>query len=309
MITKISEKCNRDYTRSSIKFKIVNFPFIFCCFTYFFSSAQSLKLVGKYCDLQTGDLARLCYVKETLAVLTHSPNQLAVEKSSNTLYFSFDFGQGEYIPGILNISTKKLTVLKGPKDAFAIAINDTSREVYFGGSYGVYKYNPIEKSLKQLLVPDLDVWWLFVKNNMLYFIKFPTLYAYCYHNRTVRSVERLKTSSIQQFVVDEGNNIFFINSSGLYGVKNESENITMLRSDTKFLGMTIDNKGDVFASADDGIYIVDRIVAKVKKVVNIPGVLGLTFDKNNHLIYSDSHEITRLVAVSSNTYNDINSIK
>ncbi|XP_013194139.1 ommochrome-binding protein-like [Amyelois transitella] len=282
----------------------------FCLFIYIFAPSQSLKLVGKYCDLQTGDLTKLCYVKETLAVLTHSPNQLAVDKTSNTLYFSFDFGQGEYVPAILRIKTKNLTVLQGPKDAFAIAVNDTSGEVYFGGSHGVYKYNSFLKSLKILAVNNLDIWWLHVKNQMLYFIRFPSLQAFCYHNRTLKPVERLLSLSVQQFIVDDHDNIFFINSTGLYGVKNDSKTIISLKNDVKFIGMAIDNKGDVFASAEDGIYIVNRIITKVKRVVNIPGVLGLTFDKNNYLIYSDSHEINRLVTVSAENYHDIsNSIK
>ncbi|XP_072945190.1 ommochrome-binding protein-like [Epargyreus clarus] len=261
-------------------------------------------IYGKICDIQSEDVSRQCFVKEVLLTLSHSPNQLAVDKNTNTLYFSFDSGQGEYVPGVFKIDTKKLTVLKGIKDAFSIASHPTIEEIYFGGSHGIYKYNTVLKNLKRLDVTNLDIWWLVIKKK-LYFIKFPSLNAYYYENRTVRPIPQLRNNSVNQFLFDEVDNIFFINGSGLYGLNNNSYNAKLLRDHPRFLGMAIDNQGLVHLCSEDGIYVISKIVQKVKRILSVQGVLGLTFDKDNNLIYSDSHEIIRLVPASREKPNKI----
>ncbi|CAH2230045.1 jg20254 [Pararge aegeria aegeria] len=62
---------------------------------------------NKICDLLSEDKIKQCYIKENLASRAHSPNQLVISES-NTLYFSFDSGQREYVPVSLNVRTKEL---------------------------------------------------------------------------------------------------------------------------------------------------------------------------------------------------------
>ncbi|KAM3956970.1 ommochrome-binding protein-like [Aphomia sociella] len=271
-------------------------------FFYYFIAIDSQRLSRKYCDLQSDDISRQCFVKETLALLSHSPNQLAVDRSANTLYFSYDSGQGENTPAFLKIDTKKITVLKGVKDAFAVASDTATGEIYFGGSHGIYKYNPNVKDLKRLSVSNLDIWWLYIKNN-INFIKFPSLSAFYYYNKTMKHVPQLKGITVHQFVYDKDGNTFFINSTGLFGIKNNSYDVILLRDSPRFLGMSVDNKGQVYVCSDDGIFVISRIIQKVKRLLNVQGVLGLTFDSNNNIIYSDSHEIVRLMPISNNNYN------
>lgn len=260
----------------------------------------------KFCDIHADDLTKHCYLKETLVSLAHSPNQLVVDKSTNTLYFSFDFGQGEYVPAVLKLDQRQLTVLRGVRDAFAIAYDEVHKEVYFGGSHGIYKYDPARKDLRRLAMANLDIWWLFVKRRV-HFIKFPSLNAYYYENRTIRHVPQLRGKMIHQFVFDHNDNIFFINTTGLFGVRNDSDQAVLLRDSPRFLGMALDNKGQIYVCSDDAIYVISRMMPKVKRVVNIQGVLGLTFDRQNNIIYSNSHELVRLLFVSSSSYYDTKS--
>lgn len=256
----------------------------------------------KFCDMHSNDITKQCFVKEVIASLAHSPNQLAVDKLTNSLYFSFDSGQGEYIPGRLHIGENgSLVILKGVKDAFAVANDADTGTMYFGGSHGIYKYDPVNKTLKRLAINNLDIWWLVIKKN-IYFIKFPSLTAYRYENKTIKHVSQLRNHSVHQFVFDMDDNIFFINNTGLYGVKNGDYNAVLIRDYPRFLGMATDNNGYVYVCSEDGIFIVSKLVQKVKRIISIQGVLGLTFDKHNNLIYSDSHEIVRLVPVSKEDY-------
>ncbi|KAJ8715308.1 hypothetical protein PYW08_005289 [Mythimna loreyi] len=266
-------------------------------------SIEAKEHTSKYCDVVSTDPTKHCYVKETLSTVAHSPNQLSVDKTTNTLYFSFDFGQGEYVPAIMHIESRNLSVLKGVKDAFAIANDPKTGEMYFGGSHGIYKYTPITKSLQRLNIPNLDIWWLYIKKN-IYFIKFPSLNAYYYANRTVRAVPELKGDIVHQFVLDKEDNIFFINGTGLFGIKHGNNKPILLRDHPRFLGIATDNNGYVHVCSEDGIFVVTKMVQKVKKVINVQGVLGLTFDKGNHIIYSDSHEIVRLVPMATENYYD-----
>lgn len=255
--------------------------------------------INKICDLLSEETSKKCYIKETLASLVHSPNQLVVS-NSNTLYFSFDSGQGEYIPALLNIDTKKLTVLKGVKDSFAISRDTETDEIYFGGSHGIYKYNPKLKTLKKLGVNNLDIWWLQVQGK-LYFIKFPSLKVYDYENKSINYVPIFKNTNVNQFVFDGDNNIFFINSTGLFCINGEN-NVIFLKDNPRFLGMAVDKAGHVHLCSENGIYVISKTVQKIKRIVSVQGVLGMAFDKNNNLIYSNSQEIVRLIPVSRDEY-------
>lgn len=265
------------------------------CFIFVISTIEA-KTPRKYCDIVSDDPTKHCYVKETLTSIPHSPNQLSVDKTTNTLYFSFDFGQGEYVPAILNIETKSLSVLKGVKDAFAIANDNTTGDMYFGGSHGIYKYNANKKLLQRLNFNNLDIWWLFIKNQ-IYFIKFPSLIAFYYVHKNVKPVPELKDNVVHQFVLDKDDNIFFINGTGLFGIKNNDNQAILLRDHPKFLGITTDNNGFVHVCSEEGIFVVTSVIQKVKKVINAQGVLGITFDSSNNLIYSNSHDIFRLIPV------------
>lgn len=249
----------------------------------------------KFCNFHSDYVTEQCYKKEILASIAHSPNQIAVDRTTNVLYFSFDSGMGEYIPGKLKIGNNTLYVLKGIKDAFAISSDFANGDMYFGGSHGIYKYNPALRSLKRLAVQNLDIWWLVIRKK-IYFIKFPSLSAFKYENRSIRYVEELKNHTVHQFVFDKEDNIYFINNTGLFGIQRGSQEAFLLRDHPKFLGMATDNHGYVYLCSEDGVFIISKVVHKLKRVINIQGVLGLTFDKDNNMIYSDSHEIVRLVA-------------
>ncbi|XP_063365223.1 ommochrome-binding protein-like [Cydia amplana] len=237
-----------------------------------------------------------CYLKEVLASIPHIPNQLAVHTKTNTLYFSSDV-DGEYVPLILNIDSKDLKLIKGVKDAYAIASNNIDDEIYFGGSNGIHRYRPVDKTLTSLAITNLDIWWLYFKKN-LYFIQFPHLNVYVYKDRTIKVVSQLRNTQVNQFVFDGEGYIFFVNVSGLYGVKKFSHQHILLRAKPQFLGMASDNKGTVFVSSDSAIYVVNTTDQKVKRVVRVPGVMAMAFDNENHLIYSDGQELVRLLAVT-----------
>ncbi|XP_023952829.2 ommochrome-binding protein-like [Bicyclus anynana] len=260
--------------------------------------------VNNFCDFMSKE-SKLCYIKENLASLAHSPNQLVY--SGTTLYFSFEFGQGEYIPVLLNVETKKLTVLRGIKDAFAIAKDPKTEEIYFGGNYGIYKYNPTFKMLKKLFINNLDVWWIQVKKK-LYFIKFPSLMLYYYENKTIKTVQATKNSAVNQFVLDSDDNMFFINTTGLYGIKNGDNKVLFLKDKPRFFGIAVDNTGHVYLCSENGIYVINKTEHKVKRILNVQGVLAMTFDANNRLIYSDSHEIVRLTPVSRDEFSNVDNI-
>lgn len=250
---------------------------------------------NKFCNFQSDYVTDQCYKREILATLPHSPNQIAVDRFSNVLYFSFDSGMGEYIPGKLKIGNNTLYVLKGIKDAFAMASDFDNGDLYFGGSHGIYKYNQALKSLKRLAIQNLDIWWLVIRRK-IYFIKFPSLSVFKYENRNIRSVEQLRNHTVHQFVFDNDDNIYFINDIGLFGIKSGTQEALLLKDHPKFIGMATDNRGFVYLCSEDGIYTISKVMQRVKRVVSIEGVLGMTFDQDNNIIYSDSHEIVRLIA-------------
>lgn len=268
-------------------------------FTLTFIVVQAKYISKGYCEVTGDNPTSQCYTKETLVTMAHSPHQLALDNESNTLFFSFDSGQGEYIPALYKIDSQQLTVLKGVRDAFAIAYDPMHKEMYFGGTHGIYKFNTNVKSLKRLNINNLDIWWLFVKTQ-IYFIKFPSLNAYSYLNGSILSMNELSEIVIHQMVLDVDDNIFFTNNSGLYGMTPDNQKATLIKENPRFINLAVDHNGFVYVCSDDGIYVVNKMVRKLKKLVNINGVLGFTFDKDNNIIYSDSHDIIRLLPLDKN---------
>ncbi|KAI5637830.1 ommochrome-binding protein-like [Phthorimaea operculella] len=253
------------------------------------------------CDYPYEDNNKHCYTRETILSITHSPNQLTVDKTTNHLYFSFDSGQGEYSAAKVLIGNKRIKILKGIKDAFAMASDPKTGEIYFGGSHGIYRYNSTAMKLRRLNAKNLDIWWLFVKD-ALYFIKFPSLIAFKYANRTMSYMSQLKGIIVHQFVIDSEGNIFFLNITGLYGIKPGKKEAILIADRPKFLGIATDNTGLVYLCNEDGIYVMAKMIQKIRRILNIQGVLGLTFDRDNNIIYSNSHDIVKLTPVLKETY-------
>lgn len=251
-----------------------------------------------FCDVWSIGVIKQCFAKETLTTLRHNTNQMTVDTISNVLYFGLDlYGTGDSTPGILNIETKKLTVLKGVKDAFAMAADEKTGIIYFGGTYGIYRYNRTEKTLRRFYIQELDVWWLWL-NKGLHFIRFPELRAYIYRNKKLIINSKLKNIVIHQFVIDKDDNVFFINNTGLFGLRRFATSPVLLETQPKFVGMAIDKLGNVYVCSEEGIFVVKKLVSRVKKVLPIQGVLSMVFDRDNHLIYSDSNQLVRLIPIN-----------
>lgn len=252
----------------------------------------------KFCDVISSDDKKPCYRKETLTRIAHCPNQLAVDTASNVLYFTVDSGHNSFSPAFISLNapekSRQIGILRGIKDAFAITSDNKNFDMYFGGHSGIYKYNTVFKNLKRLYIENLDIWWLFVKKS-IYFIRFPSLKAYSYTNKSMRLVPELEDYVVYQFVVDSRSNIFFINETGLYGIIRQYEQPVLFKDNATFLGISMDNKDSVYVYSDDGIYVVSRVKMLLVKFMNVPDVTGITFDKANNIIYSDSKEITRLL--------------
>lgn len=259
--------------------------------------ATTLEVRTKFCELWSDEISKPCYTKDVLVTRAHSAHQLAVDEDTNTLYFSFDFGDGKYVAASLNLNTRKTEMIQGIKDVFAIAASPWSSEVFFGGSHGLYRYDPARKVLKRLAT-RFDIWWLVLKDGNIYFIQFPNLHTYYYVNKTVRTVEVLKDTKVQQFVFDAHNNVFFSNGSGLYKVRERDQKIILIKNYTGLLGLATDINRVVYVCSDDeGIFIFKDLEEQLKMVANIIGVAAITFDNHNNLIYSDKSSIVRLVPV------------
>lgn len=268
---------------------------------FYLLSVEAVK-PSKICDVLSMDTSKQCYIKEILAKITHCPNQITFDRTTNSLYFSLDTGDNTYIPTFFRMDNKKMGILKGIKDAFTVASDYENFNIYFGGNHGIYKYNTMFKILKRLLIPHLDIWWLFVKKN-IYFIQFPSLKAYQYSEKVIEEVPELENKTVHQFVLDYKDNFIFVNSSGLYSVKKGGYNAKLLKSGRTFLSVAVDNNNIVHVCGDDAIFVVSRIKQKVMRIITIPGVTGIAFDKSNNIIYCDAQEIARLIPVSQDIYN------
>lgn len=271
-------------------------PLLYLLLVLCFMNAKSINI----CDTYEINRSKKCYVKETLTKISHCPTQMAVDIKTNTLYFNIDLGEDFYIPAFFNLNTKETGQLRGIRSSFALASDTKKSNIYFGGNRGIYKYNTISKQLKLLNIPNLDIWWLYV-NKYLYFIKFPSLLAYRYLNKTIQPVQELNNKIVYKFIIDSRNNVFFINATGLYTIMRNSEAAILLSDNNNYYysGIVIDNNDAVYAYNEDGIFALSRVKLELVKVINVTNIAAMTFDAANNIIYCDFKEIVLLKPVKN----------
>ncbi|XP_063390090.1 ommochrome-binding protein-like [Cydia fagiglandana] len=234
--------------------------------------------------------------KDVLKTDLDRPYLLTTDFSSNTLYFSYTIkGEEEGSKSAkLNLNTEEFTDIDGVPNGFAQAVDESTHEVYIGGSDGIYKYKPNADKADFFGANGTDIWTIYYKD-VLYFSIFPSQFLYTYVDGEITRFKDLEETLVDSFLIDNENTLFFSNSSGLYSQKKGTKDaINISGEEIRIRGLTKNKDGDVYACAQDGIYSVDKTQHSLEKYVDIDDAFGVAFDNQNNLVYADATSVVKL---------------
>lgn len=235
----------------------------------------------------------LYYDKEILKDEIDRPYLLAVDYSSNNLYFSYNVNEEEFRSARLNLNTKEFSNIEGITNGFAHTVDQETHDIYIGGSDGIYKYDYGNNKAELIAGKGIDIWRVYF-NGVLYYSEFPNQFLYMLVDGESRRFPDLEDTKVYDFVIDKDDDIFFTNATGLFSQKKGTKNATLYVENPVMRSLTTDKEGNVYACLQDGIYVANKAATSMDKIIEIDDGFGLTFDNDNNIVYSDAKRLIRL---------------
>ncbi|XP_022830298.1 ommochrome-binding protein-like [Spodoptera litura] len=226
------------------------------------------------------------------------PYKFSIDRKKNTLFFCInadEFSDQSFQSVALNLDTGLASIVPGIRNGYASAVNQTSGEVYLGGSDGIFKYNYSTSDIdKPALVNRTDIFDMYFHNN-LFFVDTAKQNLYEYKDTTKLLVPEVKENLIQHFVIDGKSDLYFINPTGLFVlVKGSKSPVIVHGNDISIRGATTDAFGTPYFIAHNGIYSINKINKQLSLVLPVNNGYAVAFDKSNNIIYSDERSVNIL---------------
>lgn len=224
------------------------------------------------------------------------PYQMSISKIHNTIFFSYNMGgddEDKFEIGYLKKGEKVPTPVTEVKNGFATTIDHEHGMVYLGGSEGIYAHKLDEHLIITHVVKEHNIWDLFYKNH-LYFISYPSQRLYRKHENGSELVEHIK-EKIYQFAIDGDDDTFISTANGVFQIKNGTNERTLFTGPSIFRAIEVNHQGVAHFCGQHGIYVANKDINALEEIAHIKNIFGLTFDENNNIIYSDPHEIVKLL--------------
>ncbi|KAJ8711177.1 hypothetical protein PYW07_008419 [Mythimna separata] len=238
---------------------------------------------------------RLYYANETLREDIDRPYLLVVDNSTNNLYFSYNIKENddEFKSARLNLNTKEFNNIEGVTNGFAQTVDQATHEIYIGGSDGIYKYDYGQNKAELIGERGSNIWTLYFKD-VLYYSLFPHQFLYVMEDGQSKRFVDLEDTKVDHFIIDNEDDIFFSNYTGLFSQKKGTKNAVLYAESPVLRSLATDKFGNAYACLQDGIYAVEKTTTSLKKVVEVNDAFGLAFDNDNNIVYSDASRIIRL---------------
>lgn len=234
--------------------------------------------------------------KHNVANGLNRPYQLSIYNHHHIIYFSYNVGsdnEDKFEVGYLKKNQKIPTQITAVKNGFATVIDHHHGIAYLGGSEGIYAHeftNPDE--IKHVL-KDHNIWDMFYKEH-LYFIVYPTQRLHRKHENGSELVEHIY-EKIYQFAIDGDDDIFITTADGVLQIKNGTKERIPFSGPKIFRAIEVDHQGIAHFCGQSAIYVANKDNNALEEIAHIKNIFGLTFDEEDHIIYSDPHEIVILL--------------
>ncbi|KAJ8734891.1 hypothetical protein PYW08_014141 [Mythimna loreyi] len=227
------------------------------------------------------------------------PYQLAVYNHEHKIFFSYNAGedtQDTFGIAYVKINDTMPTEILGIKNGFAVAVDEHNKTAYFGGSDGIYKDNLVKSHGLQHIVKELDIWDLQIFNHHLYFIQYPSQRLHKYDiKENVTTIEEHIQEKIYQFAIDGDGDTFITTRDGLFEIKKGENHRIPYVGPKVFRAIEVNHKGVAHFCAKSAVYVAHKENHTLVEIASIKNIFGITFDSSDHIIYSNPHEIVKLL--------------
>lgn len=210
-------------------------------------------------------------------------HQMVLNRNDNTVYFTYE--QISEFPsrslGFFNLNTRVAGLIGGVRNASGVTVDQVRNKIYVGGTDGLYVLNKERVPEKYPVYDSIEK--LFFRN-VLYYIN-SKKEAHVFDNGLINPLMELEGEKVDDLVVDDDSNIFFLQSKNLFRVKLGTRAINVHEGYTVNV-LTVDPYFRAFVSTTDGVYIYNTYKFALDKVSNIRDLRALTFSKNLEPIYA-----------------------
>lgn len=273
-------------------------PLLILCVIAIISAKESKKNESKCEGIHIRDKF---HRKQVLGMGLNRPYQLSYDQTEHRVYFSYNVGkdnEDSFEIGYLIKGHHEHRVLKTVENGFATAIDNKNGILYIGSNEGIFKKHlKTNGSEVERVITKHDVWDIFFKDH-LYFITYPAQHLYkiiTEKDKKIAEREKHIHEKIYQFAIDGDNDIYITNDTGLYRIKNGTKDRVWYEGPTVYRAIEINNKGIAHFSAQNAIYVPNKTNHSLEKIAHIKNLFGITFDSDDNIIYSDPHEIVKLL--------------
>ncbi|CAH0403711.1 unnamed protein product [Chilo suppressalis] len=226
-------------------------------------------------------------------------HQLVFNNNDNTVYFTF--GQIGAVPyrslGYYNLDTRQAGLIGGVRNASGVAVDQIKNKVYVGGIDGVYALNR-DKEPERYPIYD-NIHKLFFRD-VLYYINVRKE-AYVFDNGIVNRMPELQTEKVDDIIVDDDDNVFFLQNDTLFRVKLGTRAIN-IHEGYPINVMAVDPYYRAFFSTKNGIFIYNKYKFALDRVSRMKDLRALAFTKNMEPIYAVVDILIKLKANPTNCY-------
>lgn len=223
-----------------------------------------------------------CYTKN----LIHGGDilgQLAIDLTTNDLYYQYEEATGDYVRVVHNLDTNERENLPRIADYLPLAaVDQKTRDVYLGSSKGVYVYKIVSnitqflglRSISQLQFKDR----LYFSNLFygLFFVEDGDVYYYT----------ALDYTTVDDFVIDKNDDIFYRSGAKIFKFKHPASEYLFTH---RFAKLAVDVNGELYYSVFSDVFKFNYESGEFDSVglVANSNMFDHVFDRDNNLVYYD----------------------
>ncbi|XP_072933773.1 ommochrome-binding protein-like [Epargyreus clarus] len=218
-------------------------------------------------------------------------HNLLYNRNDNRVYFTFDQISDRPTRSLayLNLDTYTATVIDGIRNATSIAIDQATNKIFVGSSDGLFKIN--DKMIPERLPIQDNIINMHYKD-VLYFTN-AKREAYIFEDGYATLVQELQGYAVDNLILDNDNNIFFVENKKLFRVKLGTRAVNIHeRHIVDAIATDIHSKA--YVCSNMGVFVYNKYKYVLDKVAGINKLKALTFNNNNEPIYAVSDLIVKL---------------
>ncbi|CAK1594873.1 unnamed protein product [Parnassius mnemosyne] len=239
------------------------------------------------------------YKKELLTNEFNDPIELAYDSATRNLFFMYmDDELQNSGRAFVNVITKRSKKIDGISRNKATAVDPETGDVYFGSDDGLYIYDALTNTAKNIGLYNVNVFKVVIRDNQMYLIDANNHMIYKVTNRGTRTVKLGNAKTVIDFEIDNNKNVHFVTMCGLYCAVGGEEIVK--NNDLRLAYNFIVDGEKTYAIAEGVLYEIDCANGTASKVADLDFIpRSIIFGDYGDIFYSENDNIYRLRPITS----------